>query len=837
MKRTSTLLVALAIILGLIGQTSPLTPVRAQNEAQQQERGRGKILASYREEPAANNQNLAQSTRQRPDWVQEALTRSVAFLETSAVKTANAKQRAAQTNFALLSAEQDDLGLTHLRLKQLQDGVPVFGTQIITHLDAKEVVVVTGRRFETTTAKTKAAIEPEQAVIAAKIALNYAGEFAREPQAELVLLPNEFFGEDGDTGLTLTYRVELMIEDGTANTARHQYFINAQDGSVVWNFNSLEQGTGRGLYSNPVTINTDLVSTFPLPRYEMRDNARGGMFTTDLNNATSGAGTIFSSNLIDLWGDGTRTNDQSAAVDAHFGAALTWDYYLSRFGRRGIDGSGFRMRSRVHYGSNYCNAFWNGVEMTYGDCNNSPRNAFVTLDIVGHEITHGLTEKTADLVYAKQSGALNESFSDIFGTMIEYYSGRTPDYLLGEDTGSAFRSMANPTAYGHPDHYNNRNYKTGCTPNSNLNDNCGVHSNSGIQNNAFYLLAQGGTNTTSGISVTGIGRAKAEQIFYRALTVYLGPNAKFFDARLGTLLAARDLYGASSVEHAAVAKAWEAVGVKFVVYGAIYAKWISLGAEEGLLGNPLTDELGTPDGIGRFNHFEGGSIYWTPSTNAHEVHGAIRDKWASLGWERSFLGYPLTDETTTPDGVGRYNHFQGGSVYWTPSTGAHEVHGAIRNKWAALGWERGPMGYPVSDEIVTADGTGRVSFFQNGAIFWHPALGAYAIYGAIGAKYRSINYERSNYGYPLTDELGTPDGVGRYNHFQGGSIYWTPSTGAHLVYGAIRDKWASLGWERSVLGYPTSDELPTADGRGRFNYFQRGRIFWYPNTGAYVVLN
>jgi uncharacterized protein with LGFP repeats len=199
-----------------------------------------------------------------------------------------------------------------------------------------------------------------------------------------------------------------------------------------------------------------------------------------------------------------------------------------------------------------------------------------------------------------------------------------------------------------------------------------------------------------------------------------------------------------------------------------------------MLGYPLTDELTTPDGKGRFNHFEKGSIYWTPETGAHEVHGWIREKWASLGWEAGFLGYPLTDELTTPDGRGRYNHFAGGSIYWTPETGAHVVYGGIREKWASLGWETGFLGYPV------------------------------------------------------TDELGTPDGKGRFNHFEGGSIYWTPETGAHEVSGLIRDKWASLGWECGFLGYPKSDELPTPDGTGRYSQFQGGYIIWTPETGAYA---
>jgi hypothetical protein len=152
------------------------------------------------------------------------------------------------------------------------------------------------------------------------------------------------------------------------------------------------------------------------------------------------------------------------------------------------------------------------------------------------------------------------------------------------------------------------------------------------------------------------------------------------------------------------------------VCGAIRAKYLTLGGPSGFLGYPTTDELPTPDGVGRFNHFaKAGSIYWTPSTGAWSIHGAIRAKWASLGWERSFLGYPVTDETGTPDGVGRFNHFSNsGSIYWTPSTRAWSIHGAIRAKWASMGWERSCLGYPVSDEF--GDSQTRQSNFQRGVI-------------------------------------------------------------------------------------------------------------------------
>jgi len=232
----------------------------------------------------------------------------------------------------------------------------------------------------------------------------------------------------------------------------------------------------------------------------------------------------------------------------------------------------------------------------------------------------------------------------------------------------------------------------------------------------------------------------------------------------------------------------------FTLTGAIRDKWQALGGLASFLGPPITNESPASDGIGRYNHFRGSdtsfnkaSIYWTPQTNAHEIHGEIRDKWASLGWENSVLGYPTTDESGTPDGVGRFNHFikgsTEGSIYWRAGKGAFEVHGAIRDKWKSLGWEGSFLGYPI------------------------------------------------------TDESGTPDQRGRYNHFEHGSIYWTPQTGAHEVHGLIRDKWQSLGWETSFLGYPTSDEQADTSGpaNGRVSYFEHGSIHWSEQTGLVVL--
>lgn len=153
---------------------------------------------------------------------------------------------------------------------------------------------------------------------------------------------------------------------------------------------------------------------------------------------------------------------------------------------------------------------------------------------------------------------------------------------------------------------------------------------------------------------------------------------------------------------------------------AISEKYQQLGGGGGFLGQPVGLETACPDGVGRFRHYKGSSIYFHPATNAHEVHGAITNKWGQMGWERSVLGYPITDETKTPDGVGRFSHFQSGSLYWKPSISAHEVHGAIRQLWADGGWERNAeLGYPISDELSASNGSGnRYGDFENGVLYW-----------------------------------------------------------------------------------------------------------------------
>lgn len=210
----------------------------------------------------------------------------------------------------------------------------------------------------------------------------------------------------------------------------------------------------------------------------------------------------------------------------------------------------------------------------------------------------------------------------------------------------------------------------------------------------------------------------------------------------------------------------------------IVRKYEALGGESSFLGKPVNAQGICSDGKGKYQHYEHGSIYWSPETGAHEIHGSIRQKWKALGWQASFLGYPVTDERTTSDKIGRYTHFQKGSIYWTPETGAHEIHGAIRDKWSDLEWERGYLGYPV------------------------------------------------------TDEKTTPDTIGRYTHFQGGSIYWTPRTGAHAVHKEIQQAWSNEDWELGFLGYPLSDTRVSDD--SMFCKFQGGQITWEKFVGTKI---
>ncbi|RYE74488.1 MAG: M4 family peptidase, partial [Myxococcales bacterium] len=265
---------------------------------------------------------------------------------------------------------------------------------------------------------------------------------------------------------------------------------------------------------------------------------------------------------------GNASNRESAAVDAQYGTNMTWDYFKGVHGRNGIFGNGQGSYNRVHYGQNYVNAFWDGEKMTYGDGDGTNYGPLTSLDVAGHEMSHGVTENTAGLTYSGESGGLNEATSDIFGTMVEFHAanGQDPaDYLIGEEFDlkqhKGLRRMDKPSTDGK---------SLDCWTSGA--GNVDVHYSSGIGNHFFYLLAEGsGAKTIGGVahnsptcngsSVSGIGRDAAEKIWFRALTVYMTSNTSYAAARTATLNAAKDLYGAGSAQQNAVAAAWSAVSV------------------------------------------------------------------------------------------------------------------------------------------------------------------------------------------------------------------------------------------------------------------------------------
>ncbi|MGM1021857.1 MAG: M4 family metallopeptidase [Bacillota bacterium] len=356
-----------------------------------------------------------------------------------------------------------------------------------------------------------------------------------DPKAELYFYPN------GDN-VQLVYVTEVNILEPAP--LRTRYIIDANDGKIVFQYDIINEatGTGKGVLGDTKSFTTTASGS----SYQLRDTTRGnGIVTYTASNRQTIPGTLLA-DADNVWND-------PAGVDAHAYAAKTYDYYKDKFGRNSIDGRGLQLRSTVHYGSRYNNAFWNGSQMTYGDGDGTTFIAFSgDPDVVGHELTHGVTEYTSNLDYYGESGALNEAFSDIIGNDIQ-----RKNWLVGDDiytpsiAGDALRSMSNPTLYDQPDHYSDL-YKGSS-------DNGGVHTNSGIINKAYYLLAQGGT--FHGVTVSGIGRDAAVQIYYSAFTNYLTSSSDFSNARAAVVQAAKDLYGANSAQATAAAKSFDAVGV------------------------------------------------------------------------------------------------------------------------------------------------------------------------------------------------------------------------------------------------------------------------------------
>jgi len=317
----------------------------------------------------------------------------------------------------------------------------------------------------------------------------------------------------------------------------------------------INDGRGEGMTATNLVREAVIIDG----NFRLRESGRGGGIAT---LDAGGSWVIWqSTDFVDSDSNFTDPNDQ-AGVSTHWATELTYDYFLEEHNRDSYDNNGARIISYVHYGVELVNAMAGGGLMVFGDGNGSEYGPLVSLDVVGHEYTHNVTQWSANLIYQYESGALNESFSDIFGTAVEFFAeGTSGDWLIGEDfafSAPHFRSMEDPNSRFDPDTYEGDWWYTGDE------DNGGVHINSGVQNFWFYLLSDGGSGINDNgdsYSVTGIGIEDAAQIAYRNLTVYLMPTSEYGDARLGALNAAIDLFGVSSQQYNSFLNAWNAVGV------------------------------------------------------------------------------------------------------------------------------------------------------------------------------------------------------------------------------------------------------------------------------------
>jgi len=485
------------------------------------------------------------------------------------------------SNAVSLQNDKDELGFEHHRYQQVINGIPVENSFYILHVKEGRILSENGRWIKDIPLNIShtASIKEIDALKNALKKINgliYKWQDAKEetllkkvtgdtsssfyPKAKLVY----YASEDEPLNLHLAYKFDIYSKEPLS---RQLIYIDAQNGTLLGSQELIQtvdkEGSATTVFSgkNPITTNQSGNV------YTLEEKTRGkGIVTLNLQKTTQYATAVNFTDADNNWNNINSSKDQYA-TDAHWGAEKTYDFYLKNFKRNSIDNNGFALKSYVHYSKNYFNAFWDGDVMTYGDGSSTDDNKPLTsIDVCGHEITHGLVSFTADLNYSKESGALNEGFCDIFGTAIEWFARPTKkDWLIGNDF-HTLRSLSNPNSFNQPDTYKGIYWFTGTA------DNGGVHINSGVINFWFYLLTNGGTGKNDkayAYNVSGIGIAKAQSIAYRTLVTYLIPTSVYKDARIYSIKSAEDLYGVGSAEAKQTAKAWDAVGVTETTSGFV----------------------------------------------------------------------------------------------------------------------------------------------------------------------------------------------------------------------------------------------------------------------------
>ncbi|WP_051263799.1 M4 family metallopeptidase [Tenacibaculum ovolyticum] len=546
-------------------------------------------------------------------------------------------------NLQKIKTQTDDLGFTHEKFQQKFKGVKVeFGTYTA-HAKNSILRTMDGELYDVGKVNVVPRLSKQAAFRRAIVhtgAQKYLWELPKEaknlgdykkPEGEILILPREVIGTktarlaykfdiytvkplsrgdlyiDAHTGEALFFNATIKHLDEHAHSSKNLGAVNNLTAKFT---EALATGNAATRYSGNRSITTRVVGG----SYVLRDNTRGNGVNTYNSGGRPSYPTTNFTDSDNNWTAAEFNNaaKDDAALDAHWGAEMTYDYFQLKHSRNSYNGSGAAINSYVHYddvagGAGYDNAFWNGSVMTYGDgsSNGNEGNGFfdalTSIDVAAHEIGHAVCSNTANLAYQRESGALNEGFSDIWGAAVEHFAkGNGNDlapsasvWLIGDEIdrrngSSALRSMSNPNDRNQPDTYGGTNWKEpNCGTPTRSNDYCGVHTNSGVLNYWFYLLTVGGSGTNdvnNAFNVTGIGMAKAAKISYRLEANYLSANSTFANARTGAITAAEDLYGANSNEVKSVTNAWHAVGV-----GAAYVETCALAAPANFSGSSIND--------------------------------------------------------------------------------------------------------------------------------------------------------------------------------------------------------------------------------------------------------
>jgi len=500
----------------------------------------------------------------------------------------------AEDNLVSYKQEHDDVGFTHTKYQQTYKGVPVQGGEYIAHQKEGKLDCISGVFMDINELSVTPSLDEAAAL---SKALSFVGatkykwenkeeiahlraafenpDFNYDPKGKLVIYPkNNVLGEKADYRLAYKFNIyaELPVE------SRANIYVDAKTGEIVGREELIMtadvEGTAHTKYSG---IQKIMVTQKSTSNFVLQETGRGkGICTFNANNASESNASYPSTDFTDTDNDWNNANGDmdEAATDAHWATEMTYDYYKNVHGRNSVDGNGFKLINYVHCGNSWFNANWNGQFMRYGDGKGMPLTA---IDIGGHEMTHGVTSNSADLVYQNESGALNESFSDIFGNMVEYNAKPTASsWEMGENIG-AIRDMKSPNVFKNPDTYGGTYWATGTA------DQGGVHTNSGVQNKWFYILSigeKGSNDNQKAYDVTGITREKAAKIAFRNLTVYLTSNSNYTAARTNSLKAAKDIFGDCSPEYIATGDAWNAVGVGEKITGCQIAPVANFNADK-----------------------------------------------------------------------------------------------------------------------------------------------------------------------------------------------------------------------------------------------------------------